>query len=118
MAIVTLRVDMTIPKGKLKEFQRIAQQMIAASRKEPGTLGYQWFLSADGGRCRIVETYANSQAVLAHLAGPVITEFFPKLMGQSKIDAFEVYGKPSPKAAAKLKGSGAVIFGTWRGFSR
>jgi quinol monooxygenase YgiN len=42
-----LAVDLTINDGKLDAFEAIAQEMVSGSQKEPGTLGYEWFLSAD-----------------------------------------------------------------------
>jgi quinol monooxygenase YgiN len=115
---IRLLVDLTINPGALAAFQDVARQMIAGSRKEPGTLGFEWFLSADQTTCRIIETYANSNAVYAHLSGPVVTDLFPKLLQQAKIDRFQVCGNPTGKALAKLESSKAAIFNRWQGFSR
>ncbi len=73
--------------------------MIAGSQKEPGALGYDWCLSSDRRRCRILETYADANAVLAHLTGPVGQEFLPTILEASSINRFEVYGDPDAKAA-------------------
>ena len=114
---VRFTVDLTINAEKFKEFEGIAQAMIAGSEKEPGALGYDWFLSGDRKRCRIVETYADANAVLAHLTSPVVQELVPKLLEASSLNGFEVYGDPGPKAAEMLRGFGAEIFELWHGLS-
>jgi quinol monooxygenase YgiN len=104
-------VDLTINDGKFDEFERLAQAMAAGSRKEPGTLGYDWYLSGDRRRTRLIETYMDANAALAHLTGPVVGELVPKMLGVSTLNAFEVYGDPGPKASQVLVGFGAEIFG-------
>jgi hypothetical protein len=47
-----------------------------------------------------------------------VQELVPKLLGTSKITAFEVYGDPGPKAGEMLKGIGAEIFDFRRGLAR
>src|SRR5271168_3447917 len=112
---VRFTVDLTIHDGKLEEFQGIAQTLVAGSEKEPGTLGYDFCLSADRRRCRLLETYTDANAALAHLTGPVVRELVPKILGVASLNAFEVYGDPGPKAAQMLAGFGAEIFPLWRG---
>jgi quinol monooxygenase YgiN len=116
--MVRFTVDLTIHPEKFDKFQSMAQAMIAGSQKEPGTLGYDWCLSADRRRCRIIETYADANAVVAHLMGPVVQELVPKVLDVSSINGFEVYGDPGPKAAQMLAGFGAEIFELWQGLSR
>jgi quinol monooxygenase YgiN len=111
-------VDLTIHEGKFDSFDGIAQEMTASTRQEPGALVYEWYLSADRKRCRIVETYADSDAVLAHLTGPAVQQGVPKLLESSSLDRFEVYGEPGPDAAAMLAKVGAEIFLRWGGLSR
>jgi quinol monooxygenase YgiN len=116
--VVRFTVDLTINEEKSNEFDGVVQAMIADSQKEPGTLGYDWFLSSDRRRCRIVETYADANAVLAHLTGRVVQELVPKLLGASSLTGFEVYGEPGPNAAQMLARFGAEIFELWQGLSR
>lgn len=111
-------VDLTVSEGKLDAFEGIAQAMIAGSQKEPGTLGYDWYLSGDRKRCRLVENYVDANAVLAHLTGPVVLELVPTLLEVSSLNGFAVYGDPGPKAAEMLAGFGAEIFKLWHALSR
>jgi quinol monooxygenase YgiN len=115
---VRFAVDITIHEGKLDEFQSIAKTMIAGTQKEPGALGYDWCLSRDRKRCRILETYADANAVLAHVTGPVVKELLPKLLGTSSISRFEVYGDPGAEASQILTGAKAEIYEVWNGISR
>lgn len=118
MSTVHFLVDLTIHEGKFDSFEFIAQEMIASTRLEPGALGYEWCLSTDRRLCRIIETYADSDAVLAHLKGPAVQDGVPKLLDASSLSRFEVYGDRGPQAAAMLAGFGAEIFAPWCGFRR
>jgi quinol monooxygenase YgiN len=115
---VRLTVDLTIQEGKCNEFEGIARTMIAGSHDEPGTLEYDFFLSNDGKSCRLVESYANPDAMLAHFKGRVVQELVPRLLETSSLAGFEVYGNPGPEMTQMLTGFGAEIFDFWNGISR
>jgi quinol monooxygenase YgiN len=115
--IVRFGVDLAINPGKFDQFDRIAQEMIAGTLKEPGALGYEWFLSSDRKRCLLLETYADASAVLAHMKGQA-AGLVPKLLETSSINSFEVYGDPGPEAAQILTGIGAKILPLWHGLGR
>jgi quinol monooxygenase YgiN len=115
---VQFNVDLTIHDGKLDAFENIARAMIAGTQKEVGALGYEFYLSGDRKRCRLVENYKDADAVLAHMNGPVVRESVPKLLELSHLDRFEVYGDPGPKAAQGLAAVGAEIFRFWQGLER
>ena len=115
---VLLNVSLTIHQGRLNEFQAIAREMVESSRKEPGTLGYEWFLSADGKRCQLIETYVDAEALLAHFAGPAVQQGVPKLVKTADVTGFQVYGDPGLKAKEILGGFGAEIFSHWHGLGR
>jgi quinol monooxygenase YgiN len=116
--IVRFTVDLTINAEKFDKFESIVQAMLAATRNEPGTLGYDWCLSADRTRCRLLETYADANAVMAHMTGPAVRELVPKLLEVSSFSSFEVYGDPGPEAAQVPARFKAEIFELWQGLSR
>jgi len=91
--------------------------MIAGTRKESGALGYDWCLSTDRRQCRLIETYADANAVVRHMTGPVVRELVPKLLEVVSVNGFEVYGDPGPKAAQTLAELGAKVFKVWRGIN-
>ena len=76
--MVRFRVDLAINEGAFEVFESIVQTMNAGSQKESGTIGYDWFLSSDRKKCRLLETYLNADAALAHCTGPVVTELVAK----------------------------------------
>ena len=115
---VRLNVSLTIHDGKLDEFQRLAQEAVAVARKEPGTLAYEWYLSADGKQCRLVEVYADAEATLAHFLGPAVQEIVPKIAQHASISGFDIYGDPGPKVTEMVAGFRAEIFGFRYGLER
>jgi quinol monooxygenase YgiN len=115
---VLLNVGLTIHEGKLDALQAIAREMVEASRKEPGTLGYEWYLSSDGKRYQLIETYADANALVAHLTGPAVKQGVPKILTMASVSGFRAYGEPGPKAREILAGFGAEIFSYSLGLER
>ena len=110
-------VSFKINDGKLDAFKEIAQAMIAGTQQEPGALGYEWHVSDDQKRCRLIETYADQAAVQAHINGEAV-RLIPQLLESSSVSGFEVYGDPGAEAAKTLKGFGAELFQHWNGLRR
>ena len=115
---VHLAVHLTISDGALEVFEALAREMTAGSEKEPGTLGYEWFFSADRKRCRLLERYVDKAAVEAHFTGPVVGEFVPRMASFCSIELFEIYGDPGPLVAAMAGSFGAEVFTYSTGLSR
>jgi quinol monooxygenase YgiN len=111
-------VSLAIHEGKLAAFEETAKAMIAGSQKEPGTVGYEWYLSSDRKSCRLLETYANAEAALAHCTGPVVTNLVPKLLESASVSGFEVFGDAGPQVTAMLAGFGAAFFAFSHGLAR
>jgi quinol monooxygenase YgiN len=103
-------VSLIIHDGKLAIFEETAKTMIAGTKKEPGSRGYEWYLSSDRKSCRLLETYADAEAALAHCTGPVVRELVPKLLESATVSSFEVYGNIGPQVTAMLAGFGASFF--------
>jgi quinol monooxygenase YgiN len=116
--VVRLTVHFAVSSPQLAEFTRIAQAMTAVSAAEPGTLSYEWYVSADGMRFRLVETYANASAIQAHFMGPAVQQLVPQIVPISRVDGFEIYGDPGPTVAQMAAGLGAVIYPYWMGINR
>jgi quinol monooxygenase YgiN len=89
---VHVLIELAIREGKFEDFSTTVRSMTAGTAKEAGALGYEWFLGADRSSCRLLETYANAEAVQVNLAGLVVRELVPKLLGLATISRFEVYG--------------------------
>jgi quinol monooxygenase YgiN len=116
--VVRLRVTLTVNSGQLDAFTRIANEMVAAAQSESGTLGYEWFSSADGISFTLLETYKDAAAVEAHFTGPVVGQLVPKLAEHVTITALEFYGDPGPKVTEMAAGFGAAHFPYLAGMNR
>lgn len=66
-SVVSWNLRVSINEGQLETFRTLMQEMVSASEAEPGTVGYEWFLSEDASSCHINERYTDSDAVMAHL---------------------------------------------------
>jgi quinol monooxygenase YgiN len=111
-------VSFKINEGKFETFKEIAQGMIAFTQKEPGSLAYEWYFSSDRSKGRLVETYADQNAIAAHMEGRAVQELVPKIRELSTITGFEVYGDPGPKASELLSKIGVEMFQRWNGLDR
>jgi quinol monooxygenase YgiN len=116
--VVRLAVDLTIKEGELEAFKTLAVAMTEGSGREPGTIGYEWFFGGDGRRCRLLETYQDGEAVLAHFTGPVVRDLLPQLVPLCTLDRFEIYGDPGPEATRMATGFGAQFYSYWTGLKR
>ena len=96
--------ELDVQPGREKDLPALVEDMVRATQTdEPGTLDYQWRTSADGRVCHIYEHYADSAAVLAHLAnfGEKFAGRFLEILAPTR---FVVYGSPSQEAKDALAG--------------
>lgn len=115
---IQFTVSLSIHDGQLAAFEALAKQMCDGTEQEPGALTYCFFLSPDQSQCRLIERYANVNAVQAHITGPVVQQLVPRMLELSTLTNFEVYGEPGDDATKVLMAVGAQIYGSWQGFSR
>jgi quinol monooxygenase YgiN len=113
---IRLLVDIDIHEGKFAQFEAIVQKMVAASEKEPGTLGYHFLLSADRTHARLVEGYTDADAITAHFNGPAVQQLVPQMLQVSSPTRMEIYGDPGPQVTAMASSFGAQVFTSWHGF--
>jgi quinol monooxygenase YgiN len=93
--------QMTVHEGKEQAFREQAERVFAIVReKDKGTLLYEWYLSADGRHCTVIDSYENSGAVLAHMqnVGPQMKALMA--MCDMKVDFL---GTPSPQLAQIMR---------------
>lgn len=116
---IHFRAEFTIKEGKLDEFKKLVQDMSrAVQANEPDTISYQFYLNRDKTKCIVHETYASSEAVLAHNTGIASQTILPKIFSASWISRFDVYGNPSDELQKVLTGFGPQIYDLFVGFSR
>lgn len=111
-------LELEIQQGREDDLRHLAAEMIEATKvNEQGTLAYEWSISADGKQCHIYERYANSAAVLMHVA--TFSECFAgHFLEILKPVRFVVYGSPSPAVKDALADFQPVYMRSAGGFRR
>jgi quinol monooxygenase YgiN len=112
--------ELAVKAGKLQTFKELMAEMVSGARNQPGTLAYEWYISPDGGTVHVVETYADSAAVVAH---HVSEGFEFKNWAGRFVDCVDVtrvtaYGDPNAAAREILDRLGATYHSAWGGFAR
>jgi quinol monooxygenase YgiN len=115
--VISWNLQVSVREGQLEPFRALMEEMVASTRAEPGTLSYEWYLSADGSACHFCERYADSDAALAHV-GNFGSRFAERFMACVQPTGFSVYGNPNDQVRAALDTLGAAYFGWFGGFSR
>jgi quinol monooxygenase YgiN len=95
-------LEMEIRPGQAEQVQPLVDEMVAATaRDEAGALGYAYYLDAAGNRCTVVERYADSGAVMAHLAN-FGAHFAERFLAAFAPLRFTVYGSPDDEVRSAL----------------
>jgi quinol monooxygenase YgiN len=115
---IRFTVEFNVTLGKFDAFEDVAREMTRDTQPEPGTLVYDWYLSRDEHRARLLEEYVDGEAVVEHLDGDVVTKLVPKLLQSAQLTRFEVYGDPGRKGSEILTRLGAVIYPDWHAIER
>ncbi len=112
-----LIVHQTIEPGGLEEFKKTAQLGASnAETKEPGTLGYEFFIDESGTDCYLSEYYADSQSFITHFAN--VQPILEASMKVSRLVEAIVLGDPTPEARAVLAALGVKYYSDCIGFCR
>ena len=117
---IHFRAEFTIRQGKIEEYKKLIRDLSKiVEADEPDTITYQFYLNTSGTKCIVHETYTNSEAAFAHMAGVASQEILPKIFNIAKISRFDVYGKPSKELQSVLAGFNVEdIYNLYAGFSR
>jgi quinol monooxygenase YgiN len=115
---IHFRAEFTIEEGKIEEYKKLVQDMSrVVEANEPDTINYQFYLNRAETKCIVHETYANSEAVLAHITGVASQTILPKVFSVS-ISRFDVYGNPSKILQKALTSFNPQTYNLFAGFSR
>ncbi len=60
-------VEAKIEDGRRDEFKAVVEEIVAATRKEGGTLNYQYYVSDDGD-VLVYERFANAESAHIHIS--------------------------------------------------
>ena len=113
MKNIQLTAKFKIHTGKVDEFKRIAADCVTVVKKnEKGALQYDWFFSPDESECIVRETYADSNAVLAHMGN--VGELLGQLLGMADFE-LEVYGKMSEELKNAAAGLNPKVYSFYKG---
>jgi quinol monooxygenase YgiN len=116
---IHFRAEFTIEEGKIEEFKKLVQDMSrVVESNEPDIINYQFYLNRSETKCIVNETYANSDAVLAHNTSVASQTILPKVFSVSRISGFDVYGNPSEELQKVLASFSPQIYNLFAGFSR
>ena len=115
---IRFTVEFNITLGKFDAFERAARDMTRETQPEPGTLVYDWYLSRDHHRARLLEEYVDADAVVAQHEGRVVTTLVPKLRESAHHTRIEVYGDTRRRGSEILSRLGAELFPDWHAIDR
>jgi len=108
MKRITALALLKIHNGKLDEFKNLVPNLIKAVKKnEPGALTYDWFLDEKTMECKVLEIYADSQAVLAHVTN--VGELLQELTAISDL-TLEVFGDPELELKKLIEDMGVRLY--------
>ncbi len=90
------------------EFRRLSERCMEIVRaKDPGTLQYDTFVSADERHAVVIERYTGSEALIAH-AENIGDELMGAVIATAASVEGELLGEPSPELRARFTEGGPV----------
>jgi quinol monooxygenase YgiN len=111
-------LEVTIQPDRFDDLKALVSAMVEATKSnEPGTLNYEWSISADRSVSTVYERYEDSAAVLTHM-GSFNAHFAAQFLALVKPAGFVVYGAPSPAVKDVLSGLNPVYMSPFDGFKR
>lgn len=110
-------LEVAVKPGRVDELKALLTEMVESTQAEPGAVIYEWSISEDGAAAHAYERYADSGAVLTHLAG-FGEKFAQRLLGAVDVTRFVVYGAPNDEAREALGGFGPTYMTAVGGFAR
>lgn len=105
----------TINDGQDAAFEALMAEMVTATRKESGTLEYEWH--REGNQLHVFERYASNADAGIHLQS-FGANFAERFMSIANITGFDVYGPAEGPVRDGLANVGAKFFGQVGGFGR
>jgi quinol monooxygenase YgiN len=104
---ISWHVELAVKPGQLDAFRALTGEMVAFTRTESGVRSYQRFVSGDGTRVHVYESYEDSAAALAHLKNFAV-RFGSRFLTMVERRSFTVFGRPSAELRQVLDGLGAT----------
>ena len=114
---VSWMIELSVNSGSEEDLRALINDAVTATRNEPRTLAYEWSLSPDGSICHIYERYADSAAVMEHLAA-FRAKFADRFMKLVKPVRITMYGSPSQELKDALAALNPLFMRPVAGFHR
>jgi quinol monooxygenase YgiN len=102
---------------QFEEFKQVVAPLVAATKREPGALAYEYNISDDRTSVHILEHYKDSDAVVSHVT-QTFSSFGERFSALATVASFVVYGVPAPEARKILDSFGATYMTPFDGFTR
>jgi quinol monooxygenase YgiN len=109
-------LELTVNPDQFDTMRALLEEMVASTRAEPGALGYAWFVGEANRTVALYERYADSAAVLTHLA-TFGERFAPRFLAAMTPTRLTVFGDPSEEARQALAGLNPTYLGFLGGFT-
>jgi quinol monooxygenase YgiN len=110
-------LTVSVKPGKLDDFKQLVAEAVAGAEKQPKTLSYQYNLSPDQKTVDIVERYADSAGVIAHVED-FGAKYAKRFMEDVTPTHFAVFGPVSAAAKKAIAGFNPVYMSPIDGFVR
>jgi quinol monooxygenase YgiN len=98
-------------------FKAVVAPLVAETRKEDGSMAYEYHVTDDHSMIHILEHYRDSAAVVHHVT-QTFSRFAEAFTALASVESFVVYGTPEPEARQILDGFGAVYVPPFDGFTK
>jgi quinol monooxygenase YgiN len=108
---------LNVKPGQLSGFRSLVTEIVATSSLEPGTLAYQYSISADEQTVHIFERYRDSAAFVSHVE-QTFGGYAERFLSMVEIASLVVYGNPDAEARKALDSFNATYMTLFAGFAR
>jgi len=115
MSTIHLTAKFAIQEGKTETFKNIAKQCIKVVKEnEKGKTcsQYDWYFNANASECHVLETYADSNAVMTHMGN--VGELLGQLLQISTLTG-EIYGNLSEEVQNAISGLDVMSYTFYEG---
>lgn len=116
-AQITVLVELAIADGKAGDFERISRKLLEIVRsKEPGTLSFSQFFNEDRSLVSSLETYADSDALIAHMTNASAS--IHRVEEIAKVVRTEIFGDVKDEVKDMFRVFNTKIFRPFSEFTR
>jgi quinol monooxygenase YgiN len=106
-----------VKPSDLAAFKAVVRPLVEETRKETGSMAYEYNVTADNSVIHILEHYRDSAAVVHHVT-KTFSQFATDFTKYASVESFTVYGSPEPEAKTILDSFGAVYVTPFDGFTK